>query len=168
MKRAHFVYSVLVGLGLALLLFGTSNGARPEPLRASAIQITPTPAPCESHDESLRVRASESQIQVGETVTISVRLKNKGCAGLGLPQYSLFLTSNNGAAVLRPAKPKSVTHYLGLGTGDSDKAEFVLRGVRRGQVDIHASVTFEVSLGPHGPYYWSGAGSNHIVVKVKP
>lgn len=180
MKLSYLVLSGLLAVFVSLGLWGTISATRPNaaPPRVphTTPTLTPSPTPtstptagtCQTDTESLTVTAAKDKIHVGERVKIVVTLTNEGCATLGLPEYFLHVVKHRSKQVLVPANPKPIEHSLGLSQGESDKAKFVLHGAHKGKVDISSYVSLEVGLGPGGPYYWSGAGSNHITVQVLP
>jgi len=93
---------------------------------------------------------------------------DQGCGKLGLPQYRLYVESDEAQPVFIPSNPDPVVHYLGIAPGQSDAAEFVLRAVGSGQATLSASASFEVHLSYPGPGYWGGSSAGPLVITVTP
>ena len=60
-------------------------------------------------------------------MTVTVTLRNEGCVALGLPQYRLQVRSLEPGSFLEPSDPEPIVHYLAVGPGQSDAADFLLR-----------------------------------------
>jgi hypothetical protein len=103
---------------------------------------------------------------VGETLLLTSTLANEGCSMVGLPQYTLFMMSDQSSPVLVPDPPEPIVHYLGLAPGQTDSAEFALQVVGSGQVKLGSRSSFEVHLGYPGPAYWAGDASEPVTVTV--
>jgi hypothetical protein len=99
---------------------------------------------------------------------VTATLSNRGCTDLGLPQYSLHVTSDEPEPVLTPSDPEPVVHYLGIPPGGSDDVAFGLQAVRPGQATLRVRSSFEVHLGYPGPAYWSGSGTPPLTITVTP
>ena len=118
---------------------------------------TPFPTPtlaCERETASVVLSASSENVQVGDTIKVTVTVNNEGCVILGLPQYRLYVRSDGNQSIFTPENPEPVVHYLGVGLGQSDAAEFELIAVAGGQATLTATVSYEVHLGYPGPAYW--------------
>ena len=98
---------------------------------------------CRGHAASMSLASSTMSMAVGDVVTVTVTLANEGCASLGLPQYRLSVRSSGAEPTLDPSHPEPIVNYLGVGPGDRDLAQFVLRAVRDGQATVTASASFE-------------------------
>jgi DNA/RNA endonuclease YhcR with UshA esterase domain len=86
---------------------------------------------------------------------------------VGLPLYRLSVQSDGPEPILEPEEPEPVEHTLGLDPGESDAAEFTLRGVKAGRATLTAEASFEVHLGYPGPAYWSSSsGGEPLVIAV--
>ena len=123
---------------------------------------------CETHTAVMTLSASATKLKIGEACTVTVTLANQGCVALGLPQYRLYVGSDDGQPVFDPEGPEPAVHYRGIAPGQSDAAEFVLRAVRPGRATLSASASFEVHLGYPGPAYWSGSPSGRLEITVRP
>jgi hypothetical protein len=108
-------------------------------------------------------------IQAGDTVTVTATLINTGCAPVGLPKYTLTLGASSSGAVLSPAEPEPVIHYLGISPqGGVDQAEFLLQATGPGEAILTCTVSFEVHLGYPGPAYWGGNAAKPLKITVFP
>lgn len=123
---------------------------------------------CETHTAAMTLSTTATALKAGEVVTVTVTLTNQGCVDLGMPQYRLYVQSDEAHRVFDPDKPEPVVHYLGVAPGGSDTAEFVLRAVGPGQATFSASASFEVHLGYPGPAYWGGSGAGPLEITVTP
>ncbi|MBE2220950.1 MAG: hypothetical protein IAF02_05390, partial [Anaerolineae bacterium] len=128
-----------------------------EPLR-TFLPIIMTP-PCTTHTAALSLDVEPTAVSTNDTFTVTATLKNSGCANIGLPYYRLTASP----ALIDPAAPDPITHYLGLGPGDSDSAAFVVTAVSPGAITLNASVSFEVHLGYPGPAYWGDANTTKAI-----
>lgn len=99
---------------------------------------------------------------------MTVLLHNQGCVALGLPQYRLSTRQAVSDTVLAPATPEPIIHPYGVGINQTDSAVFNLTAVRAGEIELNASVSFEVHLGYPGPAYWGSASSGPVRIKVEP
>ena len=160
------------GLFLLLLLLFASGCSTPQtrPLQTpeensdSSLQE----GECETHTASMTLSATVASPEVGEVVTITAALANEGCVGLGIPQYRLYVQSDEPQPTFDPSDPEPVAHYLEIAPGESDKAEFVLQAVRPGEATLRGSASFEVHLGYPGPAYWGSSSSGPLVITVMP
>jgi hypothetical protein len=123
---------------------------------------------CEGHTAFMSMSATATALDVGDIVTVTTTLFNQGCVGLGLPQYRLYVWSDEPEPIFDPATPEPVVHYLAVGPGGSDAQEFVLTAVGPGEATLSASASFEVHLGYPGPAYWGYSGSGPLTVTVAP
>jgi hypothetical protein len=129
----------------------------------------PQPKLCETHTASLTLSAPQTTLAVGEQLTVTATLSNQGCGMLGLPVYHLRVGAEGGQPILEPVDPEPVSHGRGISTGAVDRAEFVLRAVRPGQVQVGATVSYEVHLGSAGGAYWGQSGAAEpLVIAVGP
>ena len=145
-----------------------TTAAGPAPTESSTLVPTPT-LPCETDTASVILSASASRVKVGDTVKITATLNNEGCVVLGLPQYRLYIRSDNPEAILAPPVPEPVVHSLAVAPGQSDTAEFEFRAMAAGQVTLTASASFEVHLGYPGPAYWGYTASRELrILAVAP
>ena len=117
---------------------------------------------------SLSIETLSAQVHAGEIVVITTHMQNLGRIGLGLPQYRLYVETDNDQPALEPDHPQPVEHYLQVGPGQSDSAVFELQAVRPGTATLRSTVSFEVHLGYPGPAHWGGASAGPIVVTVVP
>ncbi len=134
-----------------------------EPSPTPTLGPSPTPE-CTRHTTEMSLSASATEIGVGELVTVTARLQNVGCGMVGLLLYRL---EREPGLALQAASPLTVSHPIGLGTGQADEAQFVLRGVRGGLENVSVSVSFEVHLGYPGPAYWASQAAGPIAVRVR-
>ena len=164
---------------LAVSLLGLAAcraGASPQPpltLPTPEPTSTPTPLPptaeCQSESASVELLLSAGTLQVGDTLQAQVTIHNQGCLALGLPQFRLTLSGAAHEAVFAPASIEPVVHYGSVSPGSSDTVEFSLVAVGAGEVELSASVSYEVHLGYPGPAYWGMAGSGApLIVTVAP
>jgi hypothetical protein len=123
---------------------------------------------CQSHTAYMSVSATTTTLGVGEALTATVTLFNRGCTGLGLPQYRLYVQSDGPEPILTPSQPEPVMHPLGIGLGQSDAAEFALQAASSGQAVLRATSSFEVHLGYPGPAYWGGSSGGPLTITVTP
>jgi hypothetical protein len=123
---------------------------------------------CQSHTACMTISATATMLEVGEVVTVTATLFNRGCVGLGLPQYRLYVQCDEPEAIFDPDNPEPVVHYLGIAPGQSDAAEFVLRAVESGQATLRATASFEVHLGYPGPAYWGYGSTGPLTMTVTP
>lgn len=123
---------------------------------------------CETHTASMTLSATVTTLEVGEVITVTATLANEGCVGLGIPQYRLYVESDELQPIFDCNNPEPVVHYLRIAPRESDKAEFVLQVVGPGQVMLRASASFEVHLGYPGPAYWGSSSSGPLVITVTP
>ncbi|MGD9030111.1 MAG: lamin tail domain-containing protein, partial [Anaerolineae bacterium] len=121
---------------------------------------------CQSHSATLTLAATATTVQVGDPLTVTVTLFDHGCTPLGLPQYTLRIEPAGPEPVLTPSDPAPVAHYLGIGPGHSDAAEFALQAAGPGQAVLRASASFEVHLGHPGPAYWGGSSAVPLTITV--
>ncbi len=77
---------------------------------------------CQSHTSHMTIAATAATLQVGKTVTVTATLFNDGCVGLGIPQYRLYVRSDEPGPVFSPDAPEPAGHYPGEGPGPSDGA----------------------------------------------
>jgi hypothetical protein len=143
------------------------------PLVCAGPDVVPDAPPaqngkCETYTAAMTVSARATTLQAGEVLTVTVTLVNQGCGKLGLPQYRLYVESDEAQPVFIPSNPDPVVHYLGIAPGQSDAAEFVLRAVGSGQATLSASASFEVHLSYPGPGYWGGSSAGPLVITVTP
>ena len=124
---------------------------------AAAI-VTASPS-CETHTASITLSSSDTKLSVGESFKVVVTLNNQGCVALGVPQYTLYVSSRGVEPAIVPANPEPIEHYLAIDPGQSDSAEFSLQAVSAGWVEFTASTSFEVHLGYPGPAYWGTSES---------
>ncbi len=124
---------------------------------------SPTPA-CSQHDTEMSLSASATELRVGELVTVTARLQNVGCGMVGLLLYRLEREPGRSLAAVSPL---TVSHPIGLVTGQADEAQFTFRGVRNGTESLRARVSFEVHLGYPGPAYWAGDGAGPLTIRVR-
>jgi hypothetical protein len=158
----------VIGNGLFIL-----RSLRPANLEAGPDATLHTPPPagngnCEAYTAAMTLSATTTRLETGEVFTVTVALANQGCGSLGMPQYRLYVQSDEAQPVLDPGRPEPVVHYLGVAPGQSDAAEFVLRAVEPGQTALSASASFEFHVGYPGPAYWGGSRAGPLVVTVKP
>jgi len=123
---------------------------------------------CQWHTAYMTISATATTLEVGEVVTVTATLFNRGCVGLGLPQYRLYVRSDESQPIFDPNNPEPVVHYLGVAPGQSDAEEFVLQAVGSGQATLNASASFEVHLGYPGPAYWGAGSTGPLVITVMP
>jgi len=123
---------------------------------------------CETHTAVTTLSVSATTLKAGQVVTVTATLANRGCGALGLPQYRLFVGSDDGQPVFDPEQPEPAVHYLGVAPGQSDAAEFILRAVGPGRATLSASASFEVHLGYPGPAYWGGSSAGPLEMAVRP
>ena len=123
---------------------------------------------CEKHTAVMTLSASATELKTGGALTVTVTLANQGCGSLGMPQYRLYVQSDEAQPLLDPSRPEPVVHYLGVAPGQSDTAEFVLWAVEPGRAALSASASFEFHVGYPGPAYWGGSRAEPLVVTVKP
>ena len=140
------------------------------PILAETLMPSPTPTlSCETHTASATLSVSAATLKVGQAVTITVALDNKGCVGLGLPQYRLYVQSDGPRPIFDPGDPEPVVHYLEIAPGAADAARFALRAVEAGRATLTARASFEVHLGYPGPAYWASSGTGEpVVITVTP
>jgi WD40 repeat protein len=141
---------------------GTPTPSPPSATSTPSPLLPPTPLPCETHATAMELSASATALSVGDVVTVTVILQNQGCSPLGLPQYRLQAAP----PLFDPGRPEPIVHYLAVGPGQSDIAEFVLRAVEAGQATLMAGASFEVHLGYPGPAYWAGSNAPSLAVNV--
>ena len=118
---------------------------------------------CKSHTASTSISSTATTLHVGDVVTVTVTLNNEGCVELGLPQYRLQVRSQEPGSFLEPSDPEPIVHSLGVEPGESDTADFVLRGAEAGRATLSATASFEVHLGYPGPAYWGASGSERAL-----
>ena len=118
---------------------------------------------CKSHTASTSISSTATTLQVGDVVTVTLTLSNEGCVALGLPQYRLQVRSQEPGSFLEPSDPEPIVHYLAVGPGQSDAADFVLRAAESGRTTLSDSASFEVHLGDPGPAYWGASGSEEAL-----
>jgi uncharacterized repeat protein (TIGR01451 family) len=123
---------------------------------------------CQSHTAYMIVSATATTLGVGEALTATVTLFNRGCTGLGFPQYVLYVQSDESEPILTPSHPEPVVHSLGIGLGQSDAAEFALQAASPGQAVLRATSSFEVHLGYPGPAYWGASSGGPLTITVTP
>jgi len=123
---------------------------------------------CQWHTAYMTISATATTLEVGEMVTVTATLLNRGCVGLGLPQYRLYVRSDEPQPIFDPDNPEPVVHYLGVAPGQSDAEEFTLQAVGPGQATLSASASFEVHLGYPGPAYWGASGTGPLAITVTP
>lgn len=155
---------------LHFLVACTSTTSTPQPTPSSTPppsdppQSSPTPTlACETHTVALDLLPSAVELKVGETLTLTVILANPGCANVGLLLYRLRVEPDS-PAFFDPASPDPVEHTLGVSPGGTDTAEFTLTAIAPGNVEITATVSFEVHLGYPGPAYFASASSGDPLV----
>lgn len=137
----------------------------PGPTVAPTVAAPETPtATCETHTVSTSLTSSASTVWAGDVVTIGVELVNRGCGMIGLPRYRLLVKSIGSEPIFDPAEPEPLEHDVGLGSGDSDVAEFTLRAIKAGRATLTARASFEVHLGYPAPAYWSGSEAGEPLV----
>ena len=122
--------------------------------------------PCETHTASVGLSVSATEPNVDDIVEVSVTLNNQGCVALGLPQFRLYVQSDEPEAVLTPDDPEPVVHYLAVAPAETDAVEFELQAVTAGEATIRASASFEVHLDDAA--YWGQAGSGPLAITVVP
>ena len=137
-------------------------------LRDSAGTLVDAHCYCQYHTAYMTISATATSLHVGESVTVTATLFNRGCTGLGMPQYRLYIRPDEPEPIFDPGNPEPVVHYLGVGSGESDAAEFALQAVGPGQARLSASASFEVHLGYPGPAYWGASGTGPLTVTVAP
>jgi hypothetical protein len=123
---------------------------------------------CQWHTVYMTISATATTLEVGEAVTVTATLFNRGCIGLGLLQYRLYVQSDEPQPIFDPNDPEPVVHYLGIMPGQSDAAEFVLRAVESGQAALRATVSFEAHLDYPGPSYWGFSSTGPLTITVTP
>lgn len=123
-------------------------------------------AECTAYTASMTLSATATTVKVGDVVTVTATLANQGCVALGLPQYRLAIQPAGAQPPFDPPNPEPVVHNLGVGIGQSDKADFTLRAVAPGQATLSATTSFEVHYGYPGPATWGGAAAAPLVVNV--
>jgi uncharacterized repeat protein (TIGR01451 family) len=123
---------------------------------------------CQAHTAYLILSATTTELKVGEEVTATVTLLNRGCTSLGLPQYRLYVQSDEPEPIFDPSNPGPVTHYMGVAPGQSDGTEFTLQAIGPGQATLSASASFEVHLGYPGPAYWGYSSAGPLAITVMP
>jgi hypothetical protein len=131
---------------------------------------TPTPTPtisCETDTASVILSASAESLKVGDAVKVTVRVNNEGCVPLGLPQYRLYVQTDGPVSIFTPNKLEPVVHYLAVGSGQSDLAEFDLTAVASGQATLTASVSYEVHLAV-GAYWGMSSTREPLIIIVAP
>jgi uncharacterized repeat protein (TIGR01451 family) len=121
---------------------------------------------CQSHTAYLTLSTITTTLQVGEVVTATVTLLNRGCTGLGLPQYRLYIQSDEPEPIFDPSNPEPVTNSLGVAPGQSDGTDIILQAIGPGQATLSASASFEVHLGYPGPAYWGYSSTGPLAVTV--
>jgi hypothetical protein len=110
--------------------------------------------------------ASAESLKVGDTVKVTVRVNNEGCVALGLPQYRLYVQTD-APEIFTSDKLEPVVHYLAVGSGQSDSAEFDLTAVGGGQATLTASVSYEVHLAVRA--YWGMSSTREpLTITVSP
>jgi hypothetical protein len=130
--------------------------------------LTPTLA-CEVDTATLILSTSAENLRVGDTVIVTAKVTNEGCVALGLPQYRLYIQSDTSESIFTPENPEPVVHYLAVGQGQSDLAEFTLTATASGQATLTASVSYEVHLGYPGPAYWGSTSAREpLLITVTP
>jgi hypothetical protein len=97
---------------------------------------------------------------------VTTRLSNVGCGFLGEPLYRLSIEPGDAEAALELVDANPIIHYVPIYPGQSDTAEFVLRGVRAGPATCGLSVSFEFNAGSHGPSWWGYAGAGPVTIRV--
>ena len=129
--------------------------------------LTPTPTlACERETASVVLSASAESLKVGDATKVTVTVSNEGCVALGLPQYRLYMQSDNAQSIFAPASPEPVVHSLAVAPGQSDSTVFELTAVASGQATLTATVSYEVHLGYPGPAYWGMTGSNQPLILI--
>jgi uncharacterized repeat protein (TIGR01451 family) len=121
---------------------------------------------CNSHTAYMTISATDTTVEVGELVTVTTTLFNRGCTLMGIPYYRLYVESEEPEPIFDPSHPEPVSHELGIGRGQSDTAEFVLKAVRPGQATLRGTASFEVHLGYPGPAYWGYSVTGPLMVTV--
>jgi len=116
----------------------------------------------------MALSATATTLKAGDIFTVTVTLANQGCGMLGLPQYRLYIGSDETQPIFDPNVPEPVVHYLGVASGQSDAAEFALRAVRPGEAMLSASASFEFHAGYPGPAYWGSSNVGPLFVTVAP
>ncbi len=122
---------------------------------------------CQSHTAYMTLSATTTTLDVGQAVTVTVTLLNRGCTGLGMPQYRLYVRTDESEPTLTPSQPEPVMHNA-VGRGRSDAAAFALQAVSPGQAVLRATASFEVHLGYPGPAYWGYSGTGPLTITVTP
>jgi hypothetical protein len=151
---------------ILLTLAACRSGVSPSPavtVPAPDPTSTPTSLPptaeCQSESASVELVLSAETLQVGDTLQAQVIVHNQGCLALGLPQYRLSLGGAAPETVFSPAPVDPLVYFGSVSPGSSHRAEFNLVAVSPGEVEISASVSYEVHLGYPGPAYWGQASS---------
>ena len=145
-----------------------TTAAKPQPSETQLPTLTPT-LPCEVDTATLKLSASVEDLRVGDVVIVKVKVTNDGCVALGLPQYRLYIQSDNPESIFTPDNPEPIVHYLAVGPGQSDFVEFTLTAVIYGQASLTASVSYEVHLGYPGPAYRGSAGTREpLLITIAP
>ena len=124
-------------------------------------QTTPT---CTTHTTAMTLTTSPAAPEVGDELWVTVTLANEGCGLVGLPLYRLTLMQRPYMLVLD--SPISVTHYLGLESGETDTVTFSLQAIGVGTATLRAYASFEVHLGYPGPAYWGYDATAPVSVNV--
>lgn len=123
---------------------------------------------CQAHTAYMIISATTTTPGVGEAITVTVTLFNQGCTALGLPQYALYVQSDESEPILTPSHPEPVVHNT-IGSGRSDAAEFALQAVSPGQAVLRAMSSFEVHLPyPSGGAYWGASSACPLAITVTP
>jgi hypothetical protein len=123
---------------------------------------------CQWHTAYMTLAAAARTLEVGEMVTVTATLFNRGCVGLGMPQYRLYVRSDEPHPMFDPDTPEPVVHYLAVAPGQSDVEKFVLQAVGPGQARLSASASFEVHLPYPGGAYWGASGTGPLTITVTP
>jgi hypothetical protein len=136
---------------------------------STSLVVSPTPTiACQTDTASVALSASAMTLKKGEAVTVTATLMNRGCAGLGLPQYRLYVEAEGTEPILNPDKPAPIVHQLVVAPSLSDATTFILRAVSAGRVTLKAFASYEVHLSYPGPAYWGSASSESMVITVTP
>ena len=180
MKSAYLVLAILFLLGAC-----TPSPFTPAPVSSAPPTNTPTvtsvvqasatplsdptpPLVCDHDTASLVLSTNAKNLKIGDPLKVTATLSNDGCVALGLPQYRLYIQSEETQPIITPAAPEPVVHYLAVSPGQQDSVEFTLTAGASGQATLTVVVSYEVHLGYPGPAYWGGASSEPLVIPVAP
>lgn len=150
----------------ALLLLLALLAGCPFAQWVSAPGLSPTATPAvTAPPPQVEISASATSLRVGETITISGVPVN-----IGLPIYTLTLSSGAGASVGYDNQPQGIPasdaqFEIVAAQGEMNRVSFTLLALAAGRVEAVISATGEVRT-PEGAYMWSGGTSSALAITV--